>query len=170
MRTRAASGSACLLTRPAPLLQGARITTFELMHAGVDVTLLCDSAAAHVMQQGKINAVLVGADRITRNGDTANKIGTFGLAVHAHAFGIPFWVVAPTTTIDPDLATGELIPIEERSPEEVTCGFGPRTAPDGVQVYNPAFDVTPHRYVTAIVTEKGVLEPPFDRAITRALG
>ena len=84
-----------------PLLQGARITTFELMHAGVDVTLLCDSAAAHVMQQGKINAVLVGADRITRNGDTANKIGTFGLAVHAHAFGIPFWVVAPTTTIDP---------------------------------------------------------------------
>jgi methylthioribose-1-phosphate isomerase len=143
-----------------PLLQGARLTTWELMQAGIDVTLLCDSMAAQVMREGKVQAVIVGADRIAANGDTANKIGTYGVAVLARAHGIPFYVAAPTSTFDLSLPTGAAIPIEERSAEEVTQGFGRRTAPEGVKVYNPAFDVTPAEFIAAIVTEKGVIAHP----------
>ncbi|MFZ5516748.1 MAG: S-methyl-5-thioribose-1-phosphate isomerase [Candidatus Zhuqueibacterota bacterium] len=144
-----------------PLLQGARLTSWELMKSGIDVTLICDDMAASVMQRGLIGAVIVGADRIAQNGDTANKIGTLNLAVLAHYFGIPFYVVAPTSTIDSSLGSGKEIPIELRSPDEVTQGFGRRTAPEGVSVFNPAFDVTPHELITAIVTENGVSYPPY---------
>jgi methylthioribose-1-phosphate isomerase len=142
-----------------PLLQGARLTAWELMQRGIDCTLICDSMAAHVMRSGKIQAVFVGADRIAANGDAANKIGTYGVAVLAEAHGVPLYVVAPTSTIDMTLATGDEIPIEERAAEEVTEGFGRRTAPAGVNVYNPAFDVTPYRLIRAIVTERGVFNP-----------
>jgi len=152
-----------------PLLQGARLTTLELMRAGVDVTLICDSAAARVMNERRAHAVILGADRIARNGDVANKIGTFSLAVNAAAHGIPFFVVAPTTTIDAELESGDAIPIEERHPDEVTGWQGARIAPRDVVVYNPAFDVTPHRYVSAIVTEQGVLRPPFRESLAEAL-
>ena len=148
-----------------PLLQGARITAWELQHAGIPVTLITDNMAATVMSQGKIDAIIVGTDRVAANGDVANKIGTFGVAILAHEFGIPFYVAAPTSSIDMSLASGELIPIEERKPEEVTEGFGRRTAPMGVQVYNPAFDVTPNRYVTALITEKGVVRPPYTQTL-----
>ncbi len=144
-----------------PLLQGARLTAWELQQAGVPVTLITDNMAATVLSHGKVQAVIVGTDRVAANGDVANKIGTFGVAVLAHEFGIPFYVAAPTSSIDMSLATGELIPIEERKPEEVTEGFGRRTAPRGVSVFNPAFDVTPNRYVTALITEKGVVRPPY---------
>lgn len=144
-----------------PLLQGARLTTWELMKSGIDVTLICDNMAASVMQQGLIDAVLVGADRIAGNGDAANKIGTLNLAVLAKYFEIPFYVVAPTSTIDSSLASGNEIPIEQRSPEEVTNGFGKRTAPEDAAVYNPAFDVTPHELISAIITENGVTRPPY---------
>jgi methylthioribose-1-phosphate isomerase len=142
-----------------PLLQGARLTAWELMQRGIDCTLICDSMAAHVMHSGKIQAAIVGADRIAANGDAANKIGTYGVAVLAEAHSVPLYVVAPTSTIDMALATGDEIPIEERAAEEVTEGFGRRTAPTGVKVYNPAFDVTPYRLIQAIVTERGVFEP-----------
>jgi methylthioribose-1-phosphate isomerase len=142
-----------------PLLQGARLTAWELMQRGIDCTLICDSMAAHVMRSGKIQAVFVGADRIAANGDAANKIGTYGVAVLAEAHGIPLYVVAPTSTIDMTLATGDEIPIEERAAEEVTAGFGRRTAPTGVKVYNPAFDVTPYRLIRAIITERGEFAP-----------
>lgn len=142
-----------------PLLQGARLTAWELMQRGIDCTLICDSMAAHVMRSGKVQAIFVGADRIAANGDAANKIGTYGVAVLAEAHGIPLYVVAPTSTIDMTLATGAEIPIEERAAEEVTEGFGRRTAPAGVRVYNPAFDVTPYRLIKAIVTERGVFKP-----------
>jgi methylthioribose-1-phosphate isomerase len=142
-----------------PLLQGARLTAWELMQRGIDCTLICDSMAAHVMRSGKVQAIFVGADRIAANGDAANKIGTYGVAVLAEAHGIPLYVVAPTSTIDMTLATGDEIPIEERSAEEVTEGFGRRTAPAGVRVYNPAFDVTPYRLIRAIVTERGEFKP-----------
>ena len=142
-----------------PLLQGARLTAWELMQAGIDVTLICDNMAGQVMKEGKINCVIVGADRITANGDTANKIGTYGVAVLAKEHKIPFYVAAPTSTFDLKLATGELIPIEQRKAEEITEGFGKRTAPKGVKVYNPAFDVTPARLIDAIITEKGVISP-----------
>jgi methylthioribose-1-phosphate isomerase len=145
-----------------PLLQGARLTAWELHQAGIPVTVITDNMAATVMSQGKISAVIVGTDRVAANGDVANKIGTFGVAILAREFGIPFYVAAPTSSIDMSLASGDLIPIEERKPEEVTEGFGKRTAPTGVGVYNPAFDVTPHRYVTALITEKGLVRPPFD--------
>ncbi len=148
-----------------PLLQGARITAWELRQAGVPVTLITDNMAATVMAQGKIDAVIVGTDRVAANGDVANKIGTLGVAILAKEFNVPFYVAAPTSSIDMSLASGELIPIEERKPEEVTEGFGRRTAPPGVRVYNPAFDVTPHRYVTALITEKGVLRPPLDTSL-----
>jgi len=144
-----------------PLLQGARLTAWELMKSGIDVTLICDDMAASVMQRGWIRAVIVGADRIAQNGDTANKIGTLNLAVLAHYFRIPFYVVAPTSTIDSSLGSGKDIPIELRSPDEVTQGFGRRTAPEGVAVFNPAFDVTPHELITAIITENGVSYPPY---------
>ncbi len=142
-----------------PLLQGARITAWELAKAGVDATLITDSMAAHVMQQGLVDAVIVGADRIAANGDTANKIGTYGLAVLAKAHGLPFYVSAPRSTVDVETATGADIPIEERDRREITHGFGRQTAPDGVKVYNPAFDVTPAQLITAIVTEEGVFAP-----------
>lgn len=144
-----------------PLLQGARLTTWELMQAGIDVTLICDNMAAQVMKEGKIQCVIVGADRIAANGDTANKIGTYNVAILAEAHGLPFYVAAPTSTLDYALATGEEIPIEQRSAEEVTEGFGKLTAPKGVKVYSPAFDVTPASLVTAIITEKGVARPPY---------
>ncbi len=148
-----------------PLLQGARLTAWELQQAGIPVTVITDNMAATVMAQGKVDAVIVGADRVAANGDVANKIGTFGVAVLAREFHIPFYVAAPLSSIDMSLASGELIPIEERKAEEVTQGFGKRTAPEGVQVYNPAFDVTPHRYITALITEQGVVHPPFDAAL-----
>ncbi|MFO0883304.1 MAG: S-methyl-5-thioribose-1-phosphate isomerase [Pirellulales bacterium] len=142
-----------------PLLQGARLTAWELAQRGIKATLICDSMAAQVMREGKVQAVIVGADRITANGDTANKIGTYSVAVLAHAHGIPFYVAAPTTTFDLTLESGDLIPIEQRSAEEITAGFGRRTAPEGIDVYNPAFDVTPARLIRAIITEKGLIDP-----------
>ncbi|TYP71209.1 S-methyl-5-thioribose-1-phosphate isomerase [Paenibacillus methanolicus] len=145
-----------------PVLQGARLTAFELHQAGVDVTLICDNMAGMVMSKGWVNAVIVGTDRVAANGDVANKIGTYSVAVLAKAHGIPFYVACPLSTIDLNTASGDLIPIEERGEEEITEGFGKRTAPKGVKVFNPAFDVTPHEYVTAIITEKGVIKPPFD--------
>ena len=144
-----------------PLLQGARLTTWELMQAGIDVTLICDNMAAQVMKEGKIQCVIVGADRIAANGDTANKIGTYNVAILAEAHGIPFYVAAPTSTLDFALKTGDEIPIEQRAAEEITEGFGKMTAPEGVKVYSPAFDVTPAALVTAIITEKGVARPPY---------
>lgn len=144
-----------------PLLQGARLTSWELMQAGIDVTLICDNMAAYVMQQGLIDYIFVGADRIASNGDTANKIGTYNLAVLAQYHNIPFYIVAPTSTIDFEISTGKQIPVEQRTAEEVSVGFGKRTAPENVKVYNPAFDVTPHELITAIVTEFGIIYPPY---------
>lgn len=143
-----------------PLLQGARLTAWELREAGIDVTLITDNMAGRVMFEGRIDAVFVGADRIARNGDVANKIGTYSVAVLAREHGIPFYVCAPLSTFDAKIEHGDQIPIEERGEEEVTCGLGRRTAPEGVRVYNPAFDVTPARLVTAIVTEAGLIERP----------
>ncbi len=152
-----------------PLLQGARLTAWELKQRGVDVTLICDSMAAQVMREGRVSAVVVGADRIAANGDTANKIGTYGVALLAAAHGIPFYVAAPTSTFDLSLASGEAIPIEQRAAQEITHGFGRQTAPDGVQVYNPAFDVTPVRLIRAIICERGVIEPVTPEMIARTL-
>ncbi len=142
-----------------PYLQGARLTAYELAADNIPVTLITDSMAAMVMAQGKVNAVVVGADRIAANGDTANKIGTYGLAVLAREHRIPFYVAAPFSTIDPATPTGSMIPIEERSSREVTHAGETRMAPEGISVFNPAFDVTPARYITAIITEKGVFSP-----------
>ncbi|MCF6157209.1 MAG: S-methyl-5-thioribose-1-phosphate isomerase [wastewater metagenome] len=153
-----------------PLLQGSRLTAWELMHAEIDVTLICDNMAAHVMKQGKIHCVVVGADRIAANGDTANKIGTYGVSILAKEHGIPFYVAAPVSTFDLTIQSGDKIPIEERSPEEVTNGFGKRTAPEGVKVFNPAFDVTPAKNITAIITEKGVIHKPSRENIKDFLG
>lgn len=152
-----------------PLLQGARLTSWELARVGIETTLICDSVAPVALREGRIQAVVVGADRVARNGDTANKIGTYGLAVQAREHGVPFYVAAPSTTFDFSLRSGEEIPIEERGAEEVTRGFGALTAPEGVGVYNPAFDVTPSKYVTAFITERGVIRRPFTREIRRAL-
>ena len=148
-----------------PYLQGSRLTAWEMVQEGIDAVLITDNMAASVMQAGKVKAVVVGADRIAANGDTANKIGTYGLAVLAKEHRIPFYVAAPLSTIDPATATGKDIPIEERHPDEVTHLAGKRVAADGVRVYNPAFDVTPAEYITAIVTEEGVLRPPYDFAL-----
>lgn len=142
-----------------PLLQGARLTTWELMQRRVPVTLICDSMAGWVMKEGKIQAVITGADRITANGDSANKIGTYSVAHLAKAHGIPFYIAAPTSTFDLALETGESIPIEQRKSEEITHGFGRQTAPTGVDVYNPAFDVTPASLIAGIITEKGIIAP-----------
>ena len=142
-----------------PLLQGARLTTWELMQAGIDVTLICDNTAAQVMKEGRISIVFVGADRIAANGDAANKIGTYGVAVLAKAHAIPFYVLAPSSTIDHATATGADIPIEERGAEEITNGFGTPTAPEGVAVYAPAFDVTPAALISGIITENGIHNP-----------
>ncbi len=152
-----------------PLLQGARLTAWELMQRGVKATLICDSMAAQIMREGRVQAVVTGADRIAANGDTANKIGTYALAVLAHAHNIPFYIAAPTSTFDLALPTGDGIPIEQRASEEITHGFGRQTAPDGVEVYNPAFDVTPARYIRAIITERGVISPVNSETIAARL-
>lgn len=148
-----------------PLLQGARLTTWELKQAKIDVTLICDSTAAVVMKQGIIKKVLIGADRIVSNGDTANKVGSYNLALLARAHNIPFYVAAPTSTLDLSLETGEEIPIEERDSKEVTHWFGKCIAPEGVKVYSPAFDVTPSHLITAIITEKSIAYPPYKKAL-----
>jgi methylthioribose-1-phosphate isomerase len=142
-----------------PLLQGARLTAWELQRRGVPVTLICDSMAAQVMREGRVQLVVVGADRIAANGDAANKIGTYGVAVLAKAHGIPFYVAAPSSTFDLAIADGSQIPIEQRDPREITHGFGRPTAPEGVAVYNPAFDVTPAELIAGIITERGVIRP-----------
>jgi methylthioribose-1-phosphate isomerase len=149
-----------------PLLQGARLTTWELAKRSIETTLITDNAAAFVMKQGLVDLVVVGADRIARNGDVANKIGTYNLAVLAEKHKIPFYVAAPISSIDFQLSSGVDIPIEERDPKEVTEGFGRRIAPHGVNVYSPAFDITPHELVTAIITEHGITRPPYDEAIS----
>jgi methylthioribose-1-phosphate isomerase len=156
-----------LATETRPLCQGARLTTWELEQAGVPFKLITDSMAGHFMQQGRVNAVITGADRIAANGDTANKIGTYSLAVLAKENGIPFYVAAPTATIDPETATGADILIEERSPEEVTHLRGTAIAPEGTEALNPAFDITPHRYITAVITEKGIIREPYGKGIGR---
>ena len=145
-----------------PLLQGARLSSFELQANGVDVTLICDNMAAVVMRKGWVDAVFVGSDRIAANGDAANKIGTYTVALLAKYHDLPFYVAAPTSTMDASLATGDLIPIEERSSDEVAGFGGVRTAPAGIKTFNPAFDVTPHELITAIITEKGIHYPPYN--------
>ena len=150
-----------------PLLQGARLTAWELMQAGIDVTLITDNMAAMVMQKGWVQAVIVGCDRVAANGDVANKIGTYGVALLAKAHNIPFYVAAPISTIDLETKTGDEIPIEEREAAEITEGFGKRTAPEGVKVFNPAFDVTPHELVTAIITEKGILTGNYQEELPK---
>jgi methylthioribose-1-phosphate isomerase len=152
-----------------PLLQGARLTAWELQQSGLDVTLLCDSMAAQVMKEGRVQLVIVGADRIAANGDTANKIGTYGVAVLAKAHDLPFYVAAPSSTFDLSLPNGDGIPIEQRDPREVTNGFGRQTAPDGVAVYNPAFDVTPARLISGIITENGLIRPVTEAMIRARL-
>lgn len=152
-----------------PLLQGARLTAYELYNAGIDVTLICDNMASAVMKQGKINAVFVGCDRVAANGDTANKIGTGGAAVLAKHYGIPFYVFCPTSTIDLRCKNGGEIRIEQRSPDEIkTMFFKEPTAPDGVKCYNPSFDVTDAELITAIITENGICRPPFGESIPAA--
>ena len=153
-----------------PLLQGARLTAWELKQRGLEVTLICDNMAAQVMREGRVQAVVTGADRIAANGDTANKIGTYGVAVLAAAHGIPFYVAAPTSTFDLSLESGEQIPIEQRDPREVTHGFGRQTAPEGVRVYNPAFDVTPARLIAAIICERGIIRPVTRGRIAEVVG
>jgi len=145
-----------------PLLQGARLNVWELMNENIDVTLICDNTAAFVMQQKKIDCAIVGADRIAANGDTANKIGTYNVAVLCEKHGVPFYVAAPYSTIDFNLQNGSQIPIEERAAEEITHGFGRRTAPLNTKVYSPAFDVTPNDLIAGIITEEGVIEPPYE--------
>ncbi len=158
-----------LATETRPLLQGARLTTWELMKTCIPVTLITDSMAGYFMSRGEVDCVIVGADRIAANGDTANKIGTYTLAVLAKENGIPFYIAAPTTTIDPSLVSGDEIPIEQRNPEEVTHIQGISIAPEGTKAANPAFDVTPHRYITAIITERGIIKEPYGEGIRRVL-
>jgi len=144
-----------------PLLQGARLTCWELLQKGVETILICDNMAAQVMGEGKIDCVIVGADRIALNGDTANKIGTYNLAILAREHGIPFYVAAPLSTFDFDTPSGDKIPIEQRSPKEVIAGLGKEIAPRDLKVYNPAFDITPAKFITKFITEVGLVEPPF---------
>jgi methylthioribose-1-phosphate isomerase len=151
-----------------PYLQGARLTAWELSREGIPTTLIADNMAGHLMSRAEVDAVIVGADRIAANGDVANKIGTYTLAVLARENGLPFYVAAPVSTIDLDTPTGGSIPIEERAADEVTHHAGRRLAPEGIAVRNPAFDVTPHRYVTAIICERGVARPPYGESL-RAL-
>jgi methylthioribose-1-phosphate isomerase len=150
-----------------PLLQGSRLTAYELNKAGLDVTVICDNMASIVMKQGKIDAVLVGCDRIAANGDAANKVGTSGVAILAKEYGIPMYILGPTSTIDMNTLTGEDIEIELRDSEEISNGFGKRTAPEGIKTYNPAFDVTSAKYITAIITEKGIVKPPFNENLKK---
>ncbi|MDD3119589.1 MAG: S-methyl-5-thioribose-1-phosphate isomerase, partial [Victivallales bacterium] len=151
-----------------PLLQGSRLTAWELRQAGIDVVTICDNMAAQVMREGKVQLVIVGADRIAANGDTANKIGTYGVAVLAHYHHIPFFVAAPYSTIDATLSDGAGIPIEQRDGDEIRCGCrcGRPTAPPQVRVYNPAFDVTPHQLMAGIITDRGIIYPPFGDKIS----
>jgi methylthioribose-1-phosphate isomerase len=158
-----------IATETRPLLQGARLTAWELMQENIPVTLITDSMAGYFMSRGKVNCVIVGADRIAANGDTANKIGTYTLAVLAKENGTPFYVAAPTSTIDLSLSSGDGIPIEERNPEEVTSIGGIRLAPKGVTAANPAFDITPHKYITAIITEKGIIREPYANSLKRVI-
>lgn len=153
-----------------PLLQGARLTSWELLRAGVEVVLITDSTAASVLREGRVQAVIVGADRIAANGDTANKVGTYPLAVLAQRHNVPMYVAAPVSTFDPHSSTGNDIPIEERDSSEVTQIAGIRIAPEGVRTYAPAFDVTPHELITAIITDRGVLRPPYEPEIAGVLG
>lgn len=150
-----------------PLLQGARLTAWELKKSKIPATLICDNMAASLMRAGKIQGVVVGADRIAMNGDTANKIGTYGVAVLAHVHRIPFYIAAPSTTFDLKAKTGKDIPIEERASVEVTHVQGRQLAPTGMKTFNPAFDVTPHPYISGIITEAGVLKPPFKKSILK---
>jgi len=156
-----------LVDETRPRLQGARLTAWELKQWGIPFTLIADNAAGHFLRRGQVNLVMFGADRIARNGDVANKIGTYKLAVVAHENGVPVYSVAPTSTVDLTLPDGDAIPIEERDPREVTEIGGVRIAPEGVAVANPAFDVTPHRYITGIVTENGIAYPPFELSLAR---
>lgn len=158
-----------LVDETRPRLQGARLTAWELQQRNIPFDLIADNAAGHFMRTGQVNIVLVGSDRTAANGDVANKIGTYKLAVVAKENGIPFYPVVPTSTIDLELAHGDLIPIEERGPEEVTAVFGTQIAPLGISARNPAFDVTPHRYVTGIVTEAGIVYPPFVKHLRQAV-
>jgi methylthioribose-1-phosphate isomerase len=153
-----------------PLLQGARLTAWELHNRGIDTMLICDSMAAQVMREGRVQAVVTGADRIAANGDTANKIGTYGLALLAAAHAIPFYVAAPSSTFDLSLDRGDAIPIEQRDAREITHAFGRQTAPEGIGVYNPAFDVTPAHLIKAIVCERGLIEPVSRERIAEVLG
>jgi methylthioribose-1-phosphate isomerase len=153
-----------------PYLQGARLTAWELQQWGIPCTLITDNMAGHFMQQGKVDLVIVGADRVAANGDFANKIGTYSLAVLANAHGIPFYSAAPTSTVDLSIPDGGHIPIEERSSEEVTHLRGMRIAPQGIRAAHPAFDMTPNRYLTALVTEKGVIRAPFTEGLARIMG
>lgn len=153
-----------------PLLQGARLTAWELQKASIPATLITDNMAGHFMKQGQVDLVVVGADRIARNGDVANKIGTYGVAILARTHGIPFYVAAPISTLDLSLTDGSQIPIEERAPQEVTHVAGLRVAPDGIRVANPAFDVTPASFVDAIITERGIARAPYEVSLPRLAG
>jgi methylthioribose-1-phosphate isomerase len=152
------------------LLQGARLTAWELVTLGIPATLITDNMAAYMMASGEVHAVILGADRVAANGDVANKIGTYGLAVLADAHDIPFYVAAPTSTVDLDAAAGQDIPIEQRDPDEVTQFGGVRTAPAGMSAANPAFDITPSRLVTAIITENGVARDPYLQSLRSVMG
>lgn len=154
-----------LVDETRPLLQGARLTAWELHHDGIPARLVTDSMAGHLMALGQVDAVIVGADRIAHNGDTANKIGTYGLAVLARYHAIPFYIAAPISTFDPDTPHGDQIPIEERSPDEVRSILGKNIAPNAMPVYNPAFDVTPHFLISAIITERGVAYEPLEQSL-----
>jgi len=153
-----------------PLLQGARLTMWELLQRNVDATLICDSMAAWVMKEKRVQAVIVGADRIAANGDAANKIGTYGLSVLAKAHGIPFYIAAPSSTFDLNIQSGAEIPIEQRHADEITKGLGRQTAPENCPVYNPAFDVAPAENIAAIVTEKGLIQPVTEQHVRQLVG
>jgi methylthioribose-1-phosphate isomerase len=159
-----------IATETRPLLQGARLTACELKKAGIPFILITDSMAGSFMRRKQVDAVIVGADRIARNGDTANKIGTYTLAVLAKEHALPFYVAAPVSTVDLTIPSGDGIVIEERGPEEVTCFQGICTTPEGIQAANPAFDVTPHEYITAIITDKGVISADFEKGLREAFG
>ena len=153
-----------------PLLQGARLTAWELLEAGIDAKLICDNMAAKVMSEGRVQLVITGADRIAANGDTANKIGTYGLAIAAAYHKVPFYVAAPYSTFDLSIASGREIPIEERPAEEITNGFGRRTAPQDVGTYSPAFDVTPAELITGIITDRGIIKPVNSQTVAAMIG
>jgi methylthioribose-1-phosphate isomerase len=152
-----------------PLLQGARLTAWELMQAGIDITLICDNMAGWLMKQGKVNAVITGADRIAANGDAANKIGTYSVSILAREHDVPFYIAAPSSTFDLSIKSGAEIPIEQRSADEVASFGEKRTAPEGIAIYNPAFDVTEAKDIAAIITERGVIEIPNADKISRHL-